>query len=148
MGREGLQDTRETGAVCINVTAGGGESWEIASGKRGGKVVSLVDVRSVYFYAPARRTVFVELPPEDYQPGDEHMCGLLLRYSLFDAREAAHNWEEELTSTFSSLKLTWGSACPCVCRGIISYTSYSRTNDYVKLWLRHCVQLYAQQHHA
>ena len=34
------------------------------------------------------------------------------------------------------------------CRGIISYTSYSRTNDYVKLWLRHCVQLYAQQHHA
>ena len=25
---------------------------------------------------------------------------------------------------------------------------YSRTNDYVKLWLRHCVQLYAQQHHA
>ena len=26
--------------------------------------------------------------------------------------------------------------------------SYSRTNDYVKLWLRHCVQLYAQQHHA
>ena len=35
-----------------------------------------------------------------------------------------------------------------LCRGIISYTSYSRTNDYVKLWLRHCVQLYAQQHHA
>ena len=35
-----------------------------------------------------------------------------------------------------------------ICRGIISYTSYSRTNDYVKLWLRHCVQLYAQQHHA
>ena len=33
----------------------------------------------------------------------------------------------------------WG-----ICRGIISYTSYSRTNDYVKLWLRHCVQLYAQ----
>ena len=35
-----------------------------------------------------------------------------------------------------------------VCRGIIPCTSYSRTNDYVKLWLRHCVQLYAQQHHA
>ena len=35
-----------------------------------------------------------------------------------------------------------------VCRGIKPCTSYSRTNDYVKLWLRHCVQLYAQQHHA
>ena len=34
------------------------------------------------------------------------------------------------------------------CRGIKPCTSYSRTNDYVKLWLRHCVQLYAQQHHA
>ena len=27
------------------------------------------------------------------------------------------------------------------CRGIKPCTSYSRTNDYVKLWLRHCVQL-------
>ena len=34
------------------------------------------------------------------------------------------------------------------CRGINPCTSYSRTNDYVKLWLRHCVQLYAQRHHA
>ena len=44
---------------------------EIATGKRGGKVVALVDVRRAYFYAPARRRVFVELPPENYQPGDE-----------------------------------------------------------------------------
>ena len=35
-----------------------------------------------------------------------------------------------------------------MCRGIKPCTSYSRTNDYVKLWLRHCVQLYAQQQHA
>ena len=35
----------------------------------------------------------------------------------------------------------------CV-EGLKLCTSYSRTNDYVKLWLRHCVQLYAQQHHA
>ena len=40
------------------------------------------------------------------------------------------------------------NSSPSRCRGIISYTSYSRTNDYVILWLRHCVQLYAQQHHA
>ena len=61
---------------------------EIATSTRGGKVVALVDVRGVYFYAPARRRVFVELPPEDYQPGDEHMCGLL-RYSLYGTRDAA-----------------------------------------------------------
>ena len=48
---------------------------EITTGKRGGKVVALIDVRRAYFYASARRRVFVELPPEDYPPGDEHMCG-------------------------------------------------------------------------
>ena len=31
---------------------------EIATGKRGEKVVALVDVRRAYFYAPARRRVF------------------------------------------------------------------------------------------
>ena len=82
---------------------------EIATGQRGGKVVALVDVRRAYFDAPVRRKVFVELPPENYQPGDEHMCGLL-RCSLYGPRDAAQNWEEELTSTLSSLKLTRGSA--------------------------------------
>ena len=65
---------------------------EIASGKRGGKVAALVDVRMAYFHALARRRLFVELPPEDHQAGDEHMCGLL-RYSL--CGDAAQKWEEE-----------------------------------------------------
>ena len=92
---------------------------EIATGKRGGKVVALVDVRRAYFHAPARRRVFVELPSEDCQPGDEHMCGLL-QYSLYGTRDAAQSWEEELTSTLSDLKLTRGVACPCVWRGHIN----------------------------
>ena len=91
---------------------------EIATGEREGKVLAFVDVRRAYFYTPARRKVFVELPPEDYQPGDEHMCGLL-RYSLYGTRDAAQNWEEELASTLSGLGLTRGSACPCVWRGRI-----------------------------
>ena len=75
--------------------------------------MELVDVRRAYFNAPARRKVGVELPPEDYQLGDEHLCGLL-RYSSYGTRDAAQNWEEELASTLSSLKLTRGSACPGV----------------------------------
>ena len=63
---------------------------EIATGKHGGTVVALVDVRRACFHALARRRVFVELPPEDYQAGDEHMC-VLLRYSLYGTRDAAHN---------------------------------------------------------
>ena len=65
----------------------------------------LVDVRRAYFYVPARRRVFVELPPKDCQAGDEHTCGLLQK-SLHGTRDAAQNWEEELASTLSDLKLT------------------------------------------
>ena len=54
---------------------------EIATGKRGGKGVALVDLRRAYFFALARRRRFVELPPDDHQAGDEHTCGLL-QYKL------------------------------------------------------------------
>ena len=47
-----------------------------------------VDVKRAYFYAPARRQVFVELPAEDWQEGDENMCGEL-RVSLYGTRDAA-----------------------------------------------------------
>ena len=94
---------------------------ETATGERGGKLVALVDVRRASFYAPARRRAFVELPPEDYQAGDEHTCGLL-QYSLHVTRDAAQNREDELASTLSDLKLTRGIACPCVWQGLIKGT--------------------------
>ena len=91
---------------------------EIATGKRGRKVVALIDVRRACFYAPARRRVFVELPLEDYQPGDEHMRGLL-QCSLYNTRTTTHNWEEEeVASTLTYLMLTRGIACPCVWQGM------------------------------
>ena len=64
---------------------------EIATGEREGKVLALVDVRRAYFYAPARRKVFVELPPEDYQPGEERMCGGRGHRGNC-ARRRHHNW--------------------------------------------------------
>ena len=89
---------------------------DVATGKRGGKVVALVDVRRAYFYAPARRRAFVELPPEENPASGEHMCGLL-QYSFYGTRDAAQSWEEEFASTLSDLKLTRGIACPCVWQG-------------------------------
>ena len=81
--------------------------------------MAVVDVRKAYFYAPSRRRVFVELPPEDHKAGDEHMCGLW-QYSLCGTRDAAQNWEEKLASTLSDLKLTRGIACPCVWKWCIN----------------------------
>ena len=85
---------------------------EVATGKRGGQVVALVDVRRAHFYAPARRRVFVELPPEDYQASDDHMCGLL-QYSLYGPRRCTKLGGKNL-HRLSDLKLTRGMASPCV----------------------------------
>ena len=101
MGREGVQDTRETRAVCINATAGGAEScavgdrhgqtWRKGRGPGG---------RAKGVFPRSSTKVFVELSPEDYQAGDEHMCELL-RYSLYGTRDAAQKWEGKLASTLS-----------------------------------------------
>ena len=61
-----------------------------ASTGRSDTVILIVDVRRAYFYAPARRRIYVELPPQDRAPGDESMCGLL-RVSLYGTRDAASN---------------------------------------------------------
>ena len=105
VGREGLQDPRETEIVCLDATFGGADksaqrsSWVDV----GRSVVTLVDVQRAYFYVPSRRRVFVELPPVDYQAGDEHRCGLL-QYSLYVTRDAAQRCEEELASTLSGIE--------------------------------------------
>ena len=56
----------------------------------------IIDVRRAFFYAKSTRRLFVELPIEDYQEGDEEMCGLLEK-SLYGTRDAARNWELELS---------------------------------------------------
>ena len=58
-----------------------------ATGDTANRMVAFIDVRRAYFYAPAKRKVYVELPEEDATPG---MCGLLL-VSLYGTRGAAQN---------------------------------------------------------
>ena len=66
--------------------------------------VAVVDVRRAYFYAAARRPTSVELPPEDYRPGDEDLCGELQK-SLYGTRDAAQNWAAECTRTLRAAGL-------------------------------------------
>ena len=86
---------------------------EIATGKRGGKSLHWLTCEGRTSTLHHEEEYLSNLPPEDYQAGDEHMCGLL-QYCLSDTRDAAQNWEEELASTLSDLKLTRGIVCPCV----------------------------------
>ena len=58
--------------------------------KEHGLKLAFIDVKRAYFYAPAKKDIFVKLLPEDQAPG---MCGKLLK-SMCGTRDAASNWED------------------------------------------------------
>ena len=70
------------------------------------------DVKKAYFNAPATRRVFVALPPEDVEPGEENMCALLKK-SLYGTPDAAYNWTEAYTKALMDLGFTKGESSPC-----------------------------------
>ena len=74
--------------------------------------IGTIDVRRAYFYAPSRRPVYVEIPKEDRQPGDENMVGKL-QLSLYGTRDAAMNWAMEYTEHLGKLGFVQGVSSPC-----------------------------------
>ena len=55
--------------------------------------IMYADVSRAYFYAKAVRPVYVKLPDEDREEGDEARCGKLLM-SMYWTRGAALNWSQ------------------------------------------------------
>ena len=87
---------------------------EIATGQRGGKVVSQVDVRSAYFYPPARRRVFVDLPITMQVTNTCAGCC----NTACTARATPHKFgRRRLVSTLSDLNE--GARGPCLWKGCI-----------------------------
>ena len=80
-----------------------------------GRAIMVVDIKRAYFYARSIRPPYIELPSEDYQQGDENMCGIL-KFSLYGTRDAAMNWDAEINETMKELKFTRGKASSCVYR--------------------------------
>ena len=95
------------------------------------------DVKKAYFFADATRKIYIELPPEDHEPGKVG----LLKKSLYGTRDAALNWTAAYTSVLvdklvGNHKLlepadAWASsppasadfgACLCAQRAIFSKT--------------------------
>ena len=76
---------------------------------RGVQKLLFIDVKRAYFYAPARRPVFVQLPDEDYEEGQ---CGRL-EVSMYGTRDAAANWEAEYTGMLMAEGFAPGLATPC-----------------------------------
>ena len=75
-------------------------------------VVMANDVKRAYFYAPATRPVYITIPDEDYEEGDEHRVGRL-NLSLYGTRDAAMNWAAKYTEVLRGLGFQVGSASPC-----------------------------------
>ena len=74
--------------------------------------IMAVDVKRAYFYAKAQRPMYIEIPIEDFQDGDEGMIGKL-DLSLYGARDAAQNWAKEYASHLQRFGFRAGLASPC-----------------------------------
>ena len=89
------------------------------------------DISRAFFHAEAKREVFVKLPPEDTNPGEEGLCGRL-NYIMYGTRDAAHNWFEKYSQGLVNIGFKQGLAIPCVFyhegRGIRIYV---HGDDYV-----------------
>ena len=74
--------------------------------------IMAVDVKRAYFYAPATRDLFVKIPKEDKEDGDEGMVAKL-RLSLYGTRDAALNWANTYTEFLEKQGFTRGRGCSC-----------------------------------
>ena len=74
--------------------------------------VAVFDVKRAYFYAPATRPIYIEIPKEDKNSEDQGMVGRL-ELSLYGTRDAAMNWSIEYSSLLKRLGFKQGKASPC-----------------------------------
>ena len=79
------------------------------------KQLMYADVSRAYFYAKAVRPVYVQLPAEDFEEGDEGNCGELVM-SKYGTRDAAVNWSAEYTATLLTNGFVQGQHSPCLFR--------------------------------
>ena len=75
-----------------------------------GMKIEFIDIIRAYYHAKVRREVFVELPPEDHEPG---MCAKLLK-AMPGTRDAAQNWECEHSEWLKSIGFASGKSSPCL----------------------------------
>ena len=75
-------------------------------------VMMINDVARAFFEAPVERDVCVELPEEDKEEGEEDMVGKL-EMSLYGTRDAAINFQREVSKFMRSIGFRQGKYNPC-----------------------------------
>ena len=75
-----------------------------------GLKLAFIDVKRTYFYAKAKKDIFIRLPEGDREPG---MGGRLLK-SMYGTQDAASNWEDCYMDFAREICFNSGIASPCV----------------------------------
>jgi hypothetical protein len=74
-----------------------------SQGKPRSKIIMLLDVKCAFLYGKTKRTVYIELPPED----PNHRCGKyygLLEEAMCGARDAPQIWQEVVAEVMMRLE--------------------------------------------
>ena len=87
----------------------------ICASRQGGQApyrIMALDVARAYFYAPATRAIYIQIPAEDKLPGDEGSVAKL-NLSFYGTRDAAKNWSQTYTAFLTKIgfKIGFGSTC-------------------------------------
>ena len=92
----------------------GGGAGARGPGRAGGKPHkrAFLDVRRAFFRAAATEEVYVELPPEEREPGKD-LVGLLEK-SIYGTRSGAHNWQRQLGKDLAALGFKQAAGSPCL----------------------------------
>ena len=77
-----------------------------------GEILMANDVSRAFFHAKAKRDVYVDLPAEDKEPGDEYRCAKL-EHLMYGPRDAAMNWHDEYFGQLIDNGFVQGKASPC-----------------------------------
>ena len=76
------------------------------------KSLPFAQIRREYFDAPAKRPIYIQIPAEDREPGDEGKVAKL-NLSLYGTRDAAMNWADCYTKFLLSRGFAMGRGCTC-----------------------------------
>ena len=75
-------------------------------------IIMATDVKRAYFYAPATRPIYIEIPAEDFDENDDDYVGVL-NLSLYGTRDAAMNWSKTYSDYLVEIGFVKGRASPC-----------------------------------
>ena len=77
------------------------------------KKIMVNDISIAYFYAKSESPTFVERCDEDFQEGDEEMCGEL-QVSMYGTRQAAQKWQQCVTRLMEGNGFDSAKSNPCM----------------------------------